>query len=262
VLRYAVSGRTDPAAPTVLLSSGLGGLRSYWSPQQAALTGRYRVITYDQRGTGENPDVLPDPYSIGAMADDVAAILDDAGCASAHVVGHALGGLIGLDLALRHPTRLASLVLVNAWARLDPHTERCFDVRTAILRDCGIATYVRAQAIFLHPAPWLSAHTDRLRREEAAAVAHFQGMETLLRRIGALRAFDVEAQLKQVAVPTLVIAARDDMLVPWTRSQALADALPNARLVLFDYGGHASNVTEPAPFDAALLDFLDRNRAL
>jgi aminoacrylate hydrolase len=241
----------------VLLSSGLGGLGTYWEPQQAALAANYRVITYDQRGTGDNPAELPDPYSIADMANDVVSILDDAGCAAAHVVGHALGGLIGLELARRHPARITSLVLVNAWARIDPHTELCFDVRTAILRDTGIAAYVRAQPIFLHPAPWLSAHADRLRREEAAAVAHFQGTETLLRRIGALRAFDIEADLKQIAARTLVIAARDDMLVPWTRSQALADALPDARLALHEFGGHANNVTDPVPFNAALLNFLD-----
>jgi len=55
------------------------------------------------------------------MANDVVSILDDAGCDAAHVLGHALGGLIGLELARRHPARIASLVLVNAWARIDPH---------------------------------------------------------------------------------------------------------------------------------------------
>jgi aminoacrylate hydrolase len=260
-LRYDVSGEKD-ATPPVLLSSGLGGLGGYWAPQKEPLAAKFRVITYDQRGTGANPGVLPEHYSIAAMADDVVAILDDAGCDTVHFVGHALGGLIGLDLALRHPKRLASLVLINAWARLDAHTARCFDVRTAILRECGVETYVRAQPIFLHPAPYLSEHADRLRHEETVAASHFQGTDTLLRRIGALRRFDATARLSEIATPTVVMAARDDMLVPWTCSQALAGAVRGARLAMFEYGGHANNVTDPEPFNAALVDFLDGFRSL
>jgi aminoacrylate hydrolase len=259
-LHYAVSGRTDPAAPTVLLSSGLGGLGAYWSSQLAALGEKYRVITYDQRGTGANPGVLPDPYSIAAMADDVVGILDAATRDPVHFVGHALGGLIGLDLARRDPNRLATLTLVNAWARIDPHTERCFEVRTAILEKCGVETYVRAQAIFLHPAVYLSQHADRLRNEEAGAIAHFQGTDTLLRRIGTLRRFDASAWLAEIAVPTLVVAARDDMLVPWTCSRDFADSIPGARLVTLEYGGHANNVTAPETFNAMLADFLDQRQ--
>jgi aminoacrylate hydrolase len=251
-LHYAVAGRSDAAAP-VLLSSGLGGLAAYWGPQRPVLDAAYRVITYDQRGTGANPDNLPQEYGISDMADDVAAIMADAACGPVHFVGHALGGLIGLDLALRHPEKLASLVLINTWAKLDPHTAHCFDVRTAILRDSGPRAYVAAQAIFLHPAPYLSGQAERLRREEDAAVVHFQGVETLTRRIAALRAFDIVAHLPRITMPTLILAARDDMLVPWTCSQILADGIPSARLVTFDYGGHANNVTDPESFNAVLL---------
>ncbi len=255
-LRFGVEGPRG-AARTVLLSSGLGGLASYWQPQRAALAERYRVIAYDQRGTGRNPDTLPDDYSIDLMADDVIGILDAAGCSACDFVGHALGGLVGLSLALRYPARLSSLVVVNGWAKLDPHTERCFDVRTALLRDSGPAAYVRAQPIFLHPAAWLSRHADRLAQEEAHAIAHFQGEATLLRRIGALRRFDIDAKLGSIATRTLVVATRDDILVPYTCSEQLAAALPAATLAMFDTGGHAINVTDPEPFNAALLRFLD-----
>jgi aminoacrylate hydrolase len=242
----------------VLLSSGLGGSGAYWQPQIAALSAGHRVITYDQRGTGHSMMPLPEDYSIAAMAEDVIDVLDAAECASVHFVGHALGGLVGLDLALRHPARLASLTLVNAWARLDSHTARCFAVRKDLLLNVGIAAYVRAQPIFLHPAAWLSAHAERLAQEEAHGIAHFQGVETLLRRIGALMRFDVAGRLGEIATPTLVAATRDDVLVPYTCSERLAAGIPGAVFDLAPSGGHASNVTDPAPFNATLLRFLAR----
>jgi aminoacrylate hydrolase len=255
-IRFDSLGSDDVAAETVLLSSGLGGVAGYWQPQLGALTERYRVVTYDQRGTGRSRAPLPDRYSVAMMVDDVLAVLDAAGCGACHFVGHALGGLIGLDLALRAPARLASLTVINGWARLDSHTARCFAVRADLLRHVGVAAYVRAQPIFLHPAAWLSAHAAPLAEEEQRGIATFQGAETLLRRIDAISRFDIADRLASIATPTLVAATRDDILVPYTCSLALAAGLENATLDLAETGGHAGNVTNPAPFNAALLGFL------
>jgi aminoacrylate hydrolase len=253
-LAFEIQGPAD--APAVLLSAGLGGTGAYWRPQMEALAAQFRVVTFDQRGTGRNRQDLPEPYSIEAMADDVVEVLDAAGIPACRFVGHALGAAVGLMLALRHPTRIKRLVPVNGWARLDSHTARCFDVRTEILLHSGIAGYAKAQPIFLYPAAWLSANAARVAAEEAHGVAHFQGADTLRRRIAALRVFDVADRLGEIATPTLVMANRDDMLVPWTASQAMAEAIPNAKLALFDYGGHAGNVVNPGPFSEALLAFL------
>lgn len=255
-MNYDVLGRTDDRAPTVLLSAGLGGLGHFWRPQLEALGAHHRVIVYDQCGTGANAGELPNDYSIAHMADDVVTILDSAGVASCHFVGHALGGLIGLELARCDPSRLASLVLVNAWARVDSHTRRCFEARTALLKHVGVEAYVRAQPIFLYPAAWLSEHEDVARKEEAMGIAHFQGADNLLKRLSALLAFDATSDLGAIVTPTLVAASRDDILVPFTRSQQLAGSLPNATLWLTPEGGHAFTVTDPLPFNTAMLAFL------
>ncbi|MBI0537666.1 pyrimidine utilization protein D [Roseomonas sp. KE2513] len=256
-MRYEVTGK--PGAPAVVLSAGLGGAAAFWTPQRAALEEHFQVVAFDQRGTGRNAAGLPDGYTIGHMADDAAAVLDKAGIARAHFIGHALGGLVGLELARRHPARLDRLVLVNAWAKVEPHSERCFDIRLGILAAQGPAAYVAAQPLFLHTAPYMAANFTRVDAEIAHGTAHFQGAENLRRRIAALRAFDARADLARIDAPTLVTASRDDLLVPWTASQVLAEGLPKARLWITETGGHAFTVEQPGPFNRAAIEFLEED---
>ncbi|TPG47237.1 pyrimidine utilization protein D [Roseomonas nepalensis] len=253
-MNYEVTGK--PGAEAVVLSAGLGGVAAFWAPQRAALEEHFRVVAFDQRGTGRNAADLPEGYAIADMADDVAEVLDRAGIARAHLVGHALGGLVGLELARRHPARLGRLVLVNAWARVEPHSERCFDIRLGILASQGPAAYVAAQPLFLHTAPYMASNAARLDAEIAHGTAHFQGERNLRLRIAALRAFDARPDLARIAAPTLVTASRDDLLVPWTASEALAAGLPDARLWIAETGGHAFTVEQPEAFNRAVLDFL------
>lgn len=257
-LHHEVHGPAD-AAETVLLSSGLGGSAAFWKPQIPALVAAgLRVVAYDQRGTGRSPGTLPAGYCIAHMAQDVAEVLDATGTARCHLIGHALGGLVGLQLALDAPERVASLVLVNAWSRPNPHSARCFDARLALLGALGPRAYVEAQPIFLYPAAWCAANAEAVQAEVDHAFAHFPGEATMRTRIAALRAFDVDARLAEIAAPTLVMAAMDDTLVPWTASRRLAEGVPHATLDLVPHGGHAHSVTEAAAFNHSLLGFLSR----
>jgi aminoacrylate hydrolase len=255
-MHYDIIGRTEPDAETIVLSAGLGGARAFWQPQIDALAARFRVVSYDHRGTGRSPGALPDGYSIGHMANDVIEIIQRVGITRCHFMGHALGGLVGLELALRQPGLLDRLILVNAWAAPNSHTTRCFAVRRHLLTNVGVEAYVQAQPIFLYPASWLVENAERVEHEEAHGIRHFQGVENISKRIDALLAFDVNGRLGNIAIPVLVAASRDDVLVPWKCSQALAAGLPNATLVTVSEGGHGFTVTEPKAFNATMLSFL------
>lgn len=259
-MKFSLSGREGGDAPCVVVSAGLGGLAAFWRPQIAALEeAGFRVLAFDQRGTGQNRDgALPNPYSIGHMARDMAGVMEAAGVARAHILGHALGGLVALELARARPELVLSIVPVNAWPRADRHTENCFDLRLRVLETQGPEGYTRLQPLFLHTAPYLSAHAEHVAEEVRRGVAGFQGEATLRARIAALRAFDISDALPGIRAPALVAASRDDLLVPHTASAALAAGLPNAELWLTDFGGHAFTVENPAPFNAKLLEFLAR----
>lgn len=253
---FDVHDGPDAGAETVLLSSGLGGAAGYWTPQLDALRRRYRVVAYDQAGTGRNLGGLAAGHSIAAMADEALAVLDASGTPTAHFVGHALGGLVGLDLARRRPDRLHSLTVINGWAAIHAHTRCCFDVRLALLKHEGPPAYVRSQPIFLFPADWLAQNEARMAGEEAHGLAGFQGIDNLRARIGALIAFNARPHLAALRVPTFIVAARDDILVPSLMSEELATAIPGARLHVAPWGAHALNVTVPTVFNTLLVDFL------
>jgi aminoacrylate hydrolase len=253
-LHFEEYGPAD--GPPVILSAGLGGAGAYWRPNLAALAAGHRVILYDHRGTGRRDRALPSGLQVDDMADDVAALMDGLGLARAHFIGHAAGGLVGLLLAARSPERIASLVAVNAWTRLDPHFARCFEARIALLRDTGPRAYLRAQPIFIFPATWSSEHRNELDAELEEQLAHFQGSDNLEKRVAALQAFYLDDRLGEIRTPILAVAAKDDVLVPWTCTPAYADRIDSATVRLMDWGGHACNVTDPDAFNALAVDFL------
>src|ERR1700740_1420121 len=94
----------------VLLIMGLGWPSYMWYRTKPLLTGKYRTITFDNRGAGRS-DVPPGPYPIATMASDAAAVLDATGVESAHLYGVSMGGMIAQEFALQYPKRVKSLIL-------------------------------------------------------------------------------------------------------------------------------------------------------
>jgi aminoacrylate hydrolase len=253
-LYYEWHGPQD--GEVLILSSGLGGSAHYWTPNLSAFAESYRVLLYDHRGTGRSDRELPERVSVDDFADDILALMDALQITKASIMGHAAGGLAGLALALKAPERLERLIVVNGWAQADPHFLRCFQVRLALLRESGPEAYLRAQPIFLYPADWASEHDAEIGAELSAQLANFPGAETMEKRIAALAAFDISGRLAEIELPVLVVAARDDMLVPSRAGEALAQALPNAGFGRPDFGGHACNVTYPDSFNGFVLGWL------
>ena len=235
----------------LILSPGMGGSASYWEPNLSALSERYRVLLYDHRGTGRSDRALPGEVSVGTMAEDVLGLMAELDIRDPHFVGHALGGVIGLELGMLG--RVGKLVIVNGWGEPDPHFERCFETRLELLHKSGPAAYVRAQPIFLYPANWISANIGLLNAEAEHQIAQFQPIENLEKRIAAARAFEIWFDM---VWDVLVIGTADDMLVPSNASKELAAHLTGGEYIEMKWGGHACNVTDPDTFNKLVLDFL------
>jgi aminoacrylate hydrolase len=238
----------------LILSPGLGGSASYWQPNLAAFATRHRVLLYDHRGIGRSDPELPAEVSVSSMAEDVQVLAEAFDIHKAHFVGHALGGLIGLELALSARLNIDKLVVVNGWKKLHPHTARCFDVRLELLRKSGVEAYVKAQPIFLYPPGWIASYYEELQADAVRQIAHFPAIETVEKRIAAARSWELWLD---ITGDVLVIGTEDDMLVPADCARELAEALPLGTLWPMKSGGHACNVTNADIFNRLVLVFLE-----
>jgi aminoacrylate hydrolase len=253
---YEMHGAPLGSGTPVVMSAGMGGGGAFWTPQLAALGADHPVILYDHVGTGRS-QAEAEPRSISGMAADVISVMDHAGIDAAHVVGHAVGGIVGIELAMNHAARLRSVTVVNGWGRADPFLRRCFEVRKEILKASGPQAYVRAQPLFLFPPQWISENAAHLDAQETHMLAHFPKAEIMNAKIEMFLAFDPGERLAAITTPTLVTTAADDALVPAYLTRELAAAIPGAQLREVDYGAHAFSAVTPDVFNAMLLDFLD-----
>ena len=131
-MSYRVIGAGSP----VLCIQGVGVIGDGWEPQVAALSKRYRVLTFDNRGIGRS-ERSPSGLSIDAMASDVWTIAECTAVERCHLVGHSMGGLIALRAALLSPARVKSLSLLCTFA--DGAAPSRLSFRMAVL---GIGTRV------------------------------------------------------------------------------------------------------------------------
>lgn len=246
---------THGAGPAVLLVPGLGGVATFWERHVPALSRHFTVVLHDHRGCGRSTGSAT-PYSVARMADEVRQLMDGLGIDRAHLVGHSTGGAIGQVLALDHPGRVDRLVLSATWTAADAYFRRLFDTRAEALRLLGAGFYGRLGNLVLYPPRWLAANADGLERAQRASVIPPTPDETILARIAAILDFDRTGDLSRLRHRTLVMAARDDAVTPAYFSEALAQAIPDARLVLLPGGGHFYNHVVAAEFERLTLEFL------
>jgi aminoacrylate hydrolase len=241
---------------TVVLSSGLGGLAQFWQPQIDALTESFNVLTYTQHGVHADSSLLPEDYRLQDMAQELSKLLKSLSLTECHFIGHALGGFIGLEIAKTQPKLIDRLIVINAWDRLDPVTNRCFEARASLLEKVGVAAYVQAQSLFLYPASWLSQHHALIEQHDQHQTEHFPPISNVLTRIKALKAYQPAVVAQAVKHACLVISNQDDLLVPWERGAALAKHLQTAQFIKLTEGGHASTVTRSDHVNNIMLHFL------
>ena len=223
----------------LLLTHGFGASAAMWEPNLAALSADREVITWDLPGHGASE---LDDFTHDACVAHMVTLLG--GAPRAVIGGMSLGGFLSLAFHLRHPERVAALLLVDTGPgfRSDrARTEWNEQAQQA-------ATDLDTQG--------LDALPDRPETRDARHVSGAQGIARAARGILTQQDAAVIESLPSIAVPTLIVVGADD--TPFlAAADAMADRIPGATKVVIEDAGHAANMDQPEQFNRAVLDFLE-----
>ncbi|MCP4847960.1 MAG: alpha/beta hydrolase [Verrucomicrobiaceae bacterium] len=252
---YEEQGSGDP----LLLIMGITAPGAVWEAHAEAWQENFRCIMGDNRGVGQS-DKPEGPYSSEMMADDYAGLLDELGIEKTRVVGCSMGSVIAQQLALRHPDRVQSTVLMCTWARCDRYAKGVFEHlqnAKARLRPEEFMKYVQL-LIFTKPF-WdnddgYQAILDG--QLDAATGAAPQPVHAMEAQAAACIGHDVHARLGEIKSPCLIIGGEDDIFTPRWMAEETAAGIPDSDLHLYEGAGHAFHWEKLDDFNPRVNDWL------
>jgi len=241
--------------PPLLFITGLGYGGWFWHKQAPALSRHFRVITFDNRGSGgtDKPD---GPYATPILAQDAAGLLDALGISAAYVVGHSLGGFIAQELVLARPDLVSKLVLASTTFG-GPNAVPITQEALAVMLDrSGDPVDLVRRGVAIAAAPGFSeTHPEvvdelvvyRLSGPVPAAQYHAQMMA------GATH--NAEERIGAIACPTLILFGEHDNVAPPANGDLLAAKIPGSRRVILPNTGHIFPLEDPDATNTVLREF-------
>lgn len=246
--------RQAEAEHTVVLSHALGQDHSMWDLVANRLAGRCRVICPDTRGHGRS-EIPAAPLSLAELAADAARLIDEVANGEPVVwVGLSMGGLIGQELALRHPGKVKALVLANCTSQYPVAAKTAIGERITAVEHHGLqAIATTTMARFFTPGfrAAQAAAVDRHRRLlEAMDPEGYTACAAAVCEVNTL------GRLDQLRVPTLVLTGDQDESTPAAMTEALARGIPGAQLEVLQDCAHLSAVEQPEAFAERVGEFI------
>jgi 3-oxoadipate enol-lactonase len=242
-LYYERSGAGEP----LILIMGMSGTHLSWGePFLDALRRDFDVVIYDHRGMGKSGRTEP-TFTIGDLAEDAVALLDELGWDSAHVCGISMGGMVAQELVLRHPERVRTLTLGCTYAGGAGATLTSPEVGTRLFESMQSGDRERALRV-----GW-EVNVSRAFAADEAQYAEFRrraievpaNLPTIMAQMQAIMPHNTSARLGEISAPTLVIHGTDDEMLSYRNGEAIASAIPGARLEILDGIGHLFFWEEP-----------------
>ena len=213
-----------------------------WDAHAEVWKQHFRCILGDNRGVGET-DKPAGPYTSAMMADDYAGLMDQLGIKKARVVGCSLGSVIAQQLALRHPEKVQSAILMCSWARQDrfglytwQHMQKC----KATMRPEDFMHYVQmlifSKGWFDNDGCWENLKASLA---DAATNQAPQPVHAMEAQSAAATSHNTLNELKNIKCPVLVIGGKADAFTPPWMSEEVHAHIPGSDLHLYDGAGHA-----------------------
>ena len=260
-IAFQIAG--DQGLPIVFLH-GVGGDAESWRLQLDGFKADHRAVAWDMPGYGDSAPL--EEMTVNALVDTVSILFDRLSIERAHLVGHAFGGMVALAFAAAHPLRLRSLTLTATSAGFDHR--KTHDPDGDLSAKAWREQFVEQQVGPLDRGASMAELAPKLIRGLIGDDADPKGLEQAILSLAAvpeqgyraaidcLAAFDHQDELANIQTPSLLIAGEKDPIVPPVVMQAMADAMPAARLETLPACGHLPHLERPDAFNGLLADFL------
>ncbi len=238
-IRYEIRGSGDPLA---LIMGFSGSGRGWGEPFLAGIDKHFRTVVIDNRGTGES-DKPDREWTVTDMANDVAAVLDHAGIARAHVYGISMGGMIAQEFAIVHGPRVNGLVLGCTNCGMSHSAPANPEAIGKLMPEPGIPPEEQARRAFsvaCGRAFLASQSGQRFIDQQLAEMANYPitPMHTYMRQAGAIQGWDSHARLGDIKARTLIISGDDDALIPVANAEILKSAIRGSSVHIIKGAGH------------------------
>lgn len=238
------------AAPAVMFANSLGSDCRLWDEVATALSARYRVVLYDQRGHGLSEEV-PGPYNVDMLAADALALADHLGLAQFAFVGLSVGGLTAQRLALMAAPRLSALVICDSAAKIG--NAESWEARIQVVAANGLPCICASVMERWFTPAYLRNHPVEL--AGWARMLNATPASGYIATCQALCAADMTLEVPGITTPTLVVCGDGDQSTPPDLVKATAALIPAARFELIRDCGHIPPAEQPQ----ALLTLLTRH---
>jgi len=253
---YEVQGEGEP----LVLIPYLAADQACYAFQVAEYAKHFTCYTVDLRGAGLSGK--PEgSYTTELFADDMAAFMQAAGIASAHVSGLSLGAATGMWLAAKYPSLVKSLSLHSSWTATDPYIRVAVEGWRTMARALDSVTDMVIQGIF----PWcFTPGLYAAKPDYIDALADFvrgrpmPPVDAFLRQSGAVLSHDATGVIGQIQAPTQITFGRHDAVTSTRFAGPLTEAIRDSELVVFEDCSHAPIYENVEEFNARTLAFLKR----
>jgi pimeloyl-ACP methyl ester carboxylesterase len=252
---------TSPDAPTLLLVHGFGGAKEDFADHVDALARAHRVVSFDHRGHGASgaPDAA-DAYSLDRLAADVLEVADALEAERFLLLGHSMGGMVARRVILANPERVDAIVFMDTSAGPPPDIDRGLVLAGAEVALQEGMPVLRALLDEMNPlgSPSHQRVIETRPGFEEYSQRKWASLSPMMWATIAVEMFsqrDELAELATVAVPALVIVGEQDETFVGP-SMAIADTVPDARLVVVPDAGHSPQFENPDAWQATMEAFL------
>ncbi|MBW2021843.1 MAG: alpha/beta fold hydrolase [Deltaproteobacteria bacterium] len=249
---YEIHGEGEP----LVLIMGLRRNLLWWYRQIPTLSQHFKVLAFDNRGAGrsDKPDM---EYSIGLFADDTAGLTRALGLEDAHILGISMGGYIAQELALNHPDLVRDLILGctscggSRAILMSPERMKKFTANEGLTPE----QMLQKDMDIYFSDEFIRENPDKIEEFIDLSLQYYQPPEAFQRQFDACLKHDTVDRLKNIKVPTMIVAGDDDPLVPSENSRILKELIPHAELVYLPGCRHCFFIEEADKFNHMAIEF-------